>query len=106
MHDAHKYGFPKITRLAYDFMPVLEYVQADQSELHFGGKAVVHAYEGRGSPAASAPHVIFIEHNDSSGLALRQVECDRGSHYPGAQDHDVGGWWGRVRVGLPGAHAG
>ena len=92
MHDAHEPGLAEVSGFTDYFLPVLEHVQADQRQLHFRRVAVVHAHQSGRSAAAAAPDVILIDDEDSSRLAFREMEGDRGAHDTGAQDHDIGGF--------------
>src|ERR1700746_903119 len=89
MHDAHKPGAAKIAGCAYDFLPVLKHSQADESELHFRRKTIMHANQRRRPSAAAASNVILVEDDDRAGIALRQMKSEGRTHYTSANDHDV-----------------
>ncbi len=91
MHDAHESGLAKIARwptISCQFSNIFKLIKR---ELYFRRKAVVHANQRRGTSAAAAPDVVFLDHDNSSGLSLRKVEGNRRSHDARAQNHDVGG---------------
>ena len=72
-------------------------LQADQRELHFRRKAVVHANQRGRASAAAAADMIFVDDHDLSGFALRQMKCDGRTHDAGAENDDVGGSRQRAR---------
>ena len=70
--------------------PVLEHLQAHQSELDLGWIAVVHADQRRGASAAALSDVAFVDDCDFSRFALREMKRDGRTHYAGTQNHDIG----------------
>src|SRR5581483_503017 len=89
VNNAYEPGFTEVSGLAYDFTPVLEYLQTDDCELHLGRKAVVHPHQGGRASAATAADVFFFNDRNLSGAASRKLECNGGAHHAGAENYDV-----------------
>src|SRR3974390_2140659 len=105
MHDAHEARPTEITGLTDKLLPVLKHMQADQSQLDLRCKAVVHPHQCGRSSATPSAHVILVNHDDRSRLALCKMKRDRSAHYARAKNDDVCRLRERVRVAVRGTHA-
>src|SRR5262249_6027703 len=90
MHDAHKSDLAKSAFRADSFVPVLKHLEAYKRKLRLRRKAIVHTDQCRRSAATAAAHVIFVDDDDAVGFATRQLKRDRRTHYPRANDDEVG----------------